>query len=130
MFERRGLVSPEAPIRTPAAFVFTKADELRSLLPNHSKIPFESIHEGGLDLEDIDRVSQEVSEYMDRWGESGTLAKLKRFTNSKFFAVSALGAAPTPTKEINHYRPSRVADPLFWILYQLGYLSSATLNGR
>ena len=120
-FERQQLLSPTDPIPVPIVFSIMKSDLLKTILPQSSRIPLDSYHRGGVDLEDIQLVSQEIESLLHGWGEGNFLAKCRRFSNSCFCAVSAVGEQPGPDNTFSDLRPIRVLDPLFWILHKLGY---------
>ena len=120
-FERQQLLSPTDPIPVPIVFSIMKSDLLKTILPQSSRIPLDSYHRGGVDLEDIQLVSQEIESLLHGWGEGNFRAKCRRFSNSCFCAVSAVGEQPGPDNTFSDLRPIRVLDPLFWILHKLGY---------
>jgi hypothetical protein len=51
-----------------------------------------------------------------------------RFDDFQLFAVSALGQVPGVDGTVSPLSPRRVADPLLWILWRLGYLPAARLS--
>ena len=110
-------------IPVPAAFAFSKSDALKGLVHPTSTILRDSRHECGFNLADCERVSEEVMECVKEW-DGPRLVDLVRtqFRTSCFFALSALGQSPKETLEIDPVAPLRVADPLLWLLWKLGYL--------
>ena len=123
LFEsRRGLL-PGQKIPIPSAFVFSKSDLLRGLVHKTSRILHDSRHEGGFNLVDCRRLSEEVIECIREW-DSPQLIDLadRKFRSYSFFAVSALGQLPNDNLEIDRVSPLNVADPLLWLLWKHGYI--------
>ena len=126
LFERENLGIHEQ-LRKPTSFVFTKSDALRRYLPDDSRILFPSRHDSGIDLDDMLHLSDEVQSHAREWGATSLIRKIQgRCSDHQFFAVSALGCQPEVGEDgfeyISHYAPIRVADPLLWLLYRMGYL--------
>ncbi|MBR6437468.1 MAG: hypothetical protein IKS45_13270, partial [Thermoguttaceae bacterium] len=46
------------------------------------------------------------------------------FKTYKYFGMSALGRSPRPDRSLSSIEPINIADSLFWILNQLGYLQT------
>jgi GTPase SAR1 family protein len=115
-------------ISTPVAVVVSKSDELVDVVGHSSPLLSPSDHTGGLDLKDAKRTSEDVRGFLKIWGESNLVGALKRFPRAGFFAVSSLGHRPPEDGRIDpgSYSPKRVVDPLFWILYQLGFLPAVS----
>lgn len=124
-FTSSGLLRPGEKLRTPAAFVLTKCDMLKGILPNDSLVFKDPVHDRGFNLSECKQVSGEISELLRRQQCVDLLAKAENaFSNYSFFGVSALGQLPDENYGIQQPRPFRIADPLFWILWQLGHLGS------
>jgi Double-GTPase 2 len=112
----------------PAAFVLTKLDLYRDLIYPGSPVLWEGRHESGFDAADFRQVSAEMQQYLARWGGAGIVALARsEFPDHGFFALTALGTTPSQTDRLPFIRPHRVADPLFWLFWRLGYIP--TKNG-
>lgn len=125
LFEERGGVRSGQKIAVPVAFALSKSDMLRPMLHAGSGVLKDSVHRGGFDLEDCQRVSNEVMECVKRW-DSPQLVDLARghFARFCFFAVSALGGLPDEQFRLRSLSPLRVADPLLWLLHERGYIQA------
>ncbi len=121
-YDRLAGVRVDQAVKVPAAVVVSKSDELREVVGPGSPLLFPSNHVHGLDLDDARRTSQLVHDHLINWGEGNMVNALKRFSNVGYFAVSSLGRRPGEDGRIDGFNPMRVADPLFWILYHLGFL--------
>lgn len=123
LFESRRGLRPGQMIPIPAAFVFSKSDLLRGLVHKTSRILRDSRHEGGFNIADCRRLSEEVVECVREW-DSPQLVDLadRKFRSYSFFAVSALGQLPKDSLEIDRVSPLNVADPLLWLLWKRGYI--------
>lgn len=123
LFETRGGLRAGAKIRVPVAFAFSKADGLKHFVHPSSQMLRDSRHQGGFNLADCRRVSEEVMEYLREWDDSQLLNLVRRkFRQYSFFALSALGQLPAEDLSIEPVAPRRVADPLLWLLWKQGYL--------
>lgn len=123
--QSRGASGKQGRISTPLAVVVTKMDAFWQGLDEHSPL-----RSHGQDLpyfDDID--SQTMHDHLlsliDQWGGSTLINKLKtEFATFRLFGVSALGNEP----DYSHARltsalsPSRVADPLLWVLQHERFL--------
>jgi hypothetical protein len=123
LFESRRGMFPGQKIPVPAAFVFSKSDLLKTLVHGTSRIIRDSRHDGGFNLAECRRRSDEVIECIREW-DSPQLVDLaeRKFQTFSFFAVSALGQLPRASMEIDPVAPLNVADPLLWLLWQRGYI--------
>jgi len=123
LFETRGGLKAGGRIRVPVAFAFSKSDGLKSFVHPSSQILRDSRHDGGFNLPDCQRVSEEVEECIREWDDSQLLNLVRRkFSHYCFFALSALGQWPAADLSIQPVAPRRVADPLLWLLWKRGYL--------
>ncbi len=116
--------------RVPAAVVVTKLDEFRSQIYRGSPIHDESRHKDGLDAASVRLISDEVASYLAAWGGGDLVHKVaENFPEHSFFALSALGQRPDPqTRRVTCIRPHRVADPLLWLFWKLGYIPDCQGN--
>ena len=128
LMERYGRYPVGKPIHLPMAIVLTKSDRLRDD-PPPARFLEPSRHVGGIDLADLQVVSQEVQDRLRRYGGANMLAQLQRFSTVGYFAVSSLGKQPSPEAggygSFLDYTPLRVVDPLFWLLHRLGFLPAS-----
>lgn len=126
--------------RKPTAIVLTKSDFLRTapnlhnLLPENSRMFSDFIHNGAVDLEEIDKVHEEVKRFfMSADPLFANMVDLS-FSTYRFFGVSALGG-PTTTVSAENGRkvkrmengqvnPIRVTEPFLWLLNQLGLIDT------
>lgn len=128
--EYKGLKNGER-IPTKMAVVLTKGDVLmqESDQNSDSRFHFEYAEvlrkSGSVDIENLDRFSKEVSEFIDVATESEfNNAVSVDYPNHHYFLVSALGQNPdklpsTDARIVLKSQPTafRVEDPLVWILY-------------
>jgi hypothetical protein len=110
--------------RAPAAVVVTKLDAFRDSIYPGSPIRDEARHHGGFDAETARLISDEVAAYLHEWGAGNLVRKVREgFSDHSFFALSALGQPPDPTTRVlARIRPQRIADPLLWLFWRLGYI--------
>lgn len=122
-FTSFGLLGPGKKLATPAAFVLTKCDMLRGVFPDDSLLFKDPKHDRGFNLSECRQVSEEMLAFLRTHHCTDLIAKAENaFKNFRFFGVSALGGLPEEDLSLRELRPTRVADPLFWILNQLGHL--------
>lgn len=118
-----GLLGIGQKLDTPAAFVLTKSDMLEGVLPDDSLVFKDPRHDRGFNETECRQVSEEIREFLRTHQCLDLISKADNaFSNTSFFGISALGALPEEDLGIRELRPSRVADPLFWILQQLGHI--------
>jgi hypothetical protein len=128
-FEEQKGYHPGRKIPVPTAFTFAKSDWLKALLgPAAPRLADDNHHDGGFDDDDSRQVAEEVQGALSRWGEGNFLQLIDdRFDDYRFFAVSALGQEPGPDGRLARPPiPCRVGDPLFWLLWRLGYICGRT----
>jgi hypothetical protein len=137
LFQRRTGLGPRSSIRTPVAVAFSKSDLFRPILDRNLRLLKDCRHGGGFNESDCRKVSDEVARALRRWGEERLVNLVRNtFVESQFFAFSALGQAPVRDPSTGRLRltrgisPLRVADPLLWILWRLGYIPIANSNGE
>ena len=116
-------LKPGRPIRIPTAFVLSKSDILKDIVDDHAMFLQDRPHVGNYDLCDFEMVNEELKSYLSSWGEDGLLSNAEQFAPHGHFAISALGCKPDKhTMSIPSIDPIRCADPVLWLLTQLGYL--------
>jgi hypothetical protein len=114
-------------IDKPVAVVLTKLDAIRDLLPGHAVLRTAPPAGRNFDWTDSDRVQDEVERFLRTYGADELTRTLRRrYSNWRYFAVSALGAPPTSENNLSsaEIRPHRIADPVLWILSDLGMLQT------
>ncbi|MBF0476873.1 MAG: sel1 repeat family protein [Deltaproteobacteria bacterium] len=116
-------------VTVPAAFVLTKIDAMSSAIDPGSVLRRPSNHDGGVDAEDLNRISEEVTSYIAAWrGDHLLNLAEQKFARPAFFGISSLGSPPQGNA-VSSIAPFRVADPLLWILTQLGYVPEKGKTG-
>ncbi len=121
----------------PIAVVLTKIDLLaRSCVDGVPSrfgrlIRDESRHRGGFDRSDAGRTGLLVQELLNLSLQGRRLQNLteNHFRNVGYFAVSSLGHPPRDKRLERPCEPVRVADPMLWLFYKLGYLPEARGEG-
>jgi hypothetical protein len=110
-------------IDKPVAVVITKLDAIRGLLPEHAALRTEPLADRQFDWPDSARVQVEVEQFLDEYGAQEISRTMhRRYSNWRYFAVSALGSPPTSDNTLtsSDINPHRIADPMLWILSILG----------
>jgi hypothetical protein len=121
LFERFGNLGSRDSIEIPIAITLAKTDLTRSIAPAMFFRP--ARHVEGFDREGVEEVSKTVQKWLEEQGQHYLVQLLTRFSRRTYCAVSALGTAAELDKRILLTRnPSRVVDPLFAVLFHLGYL--------
>lgn len=112
---------PDKKHSIPAAVVLTKIDMLKGLVD--PLITNDVLHDGGYNEEQCSAISDEIRDLLKDL-QAGQLESIMNthFENYAFFGVSALGSLPAKDFSIGQIRPINVGNPLFWILYRLGFL--------
>jgi predicted RNA-binding Zn-ribbon protein involved in translation (DUF1610 family) len=115
-------IKPSRKIDTSVAIVFSKFDTVLSsdfLAPNaavrNNTIP---IKNGKLNMEDINRISLEINNWLIERGAISLSETLNsQFKDFSLFGVSALGSSPKSIGTVpDEIRPFRVLDPMLWLL--------------
>jgi hypothetical protein len=119
--------SASALIEKPVAVVLTKLDTLWPVLPHDSALRAPGPDIPFFDASDSAAVQSEIRELLQRWS-AAALDRIvqQHYARFQYFAVSALGAAPTAENRIpdQGIRPYRVTDPFMWLLSQFGLVES------
>ena len=127
VFERyRGVPEGSSLPAIPIAIMLSKADLLKYFTtPNHYHFMKNPQYGGGVDLQDIHIVDQEVKNLLRIYKQGDLLAATNRFKRVKFFATSATGEPPDATGIFMNVEPCRCLDPVLWILHQLGIVKAS-----
>lgn len=115
-------------ISIPTAFVLTKVDALKGLIPPSSPVWQEADHKMGFDRDHCEQVSDAVKDFLHGLndGAKAVMAVESGFSNYMFFAVTSLGQPPkmeAGVKSAVNINPKHVENPWLWILFRLGLLS-------
>lgn len=114
-------------IMTPTAVVFTKMDAFWKDLPAGSPLLRQGRNHGGFDEADSQDVHQGLQRLLMQWGATPVLNKLDaEFDNYRMFSISALGNEPNYQNGqlASPPSPSRVLEPLLWLLHEQGFVMS------
>jgi len=120
MREHRG-ISPRRRIPVPVALTFSKLDAVQSLFDLSAPLHKKSPHNGFLDLDDVESVSDCIRAHVSGWMGSGLDQTVQNaFSKYRYFGVSALGHAPDAAGNLGDgVAPRRVEDPFLWLMYEL-----------
>ncbi|MBX5456724.1 MAG: hypothetical protein IRZ31_07460 [Thermogemmatispora sp.] len=124
------LVQARARRPRPLAITLSKADLLKKLRPVGQQYGFlkrAPDYSGGLDLNDLASVDQEVRQLLYEYDLGRFLATVEFYQGQLFApvcytAVSALGYTPDEQGSIPTVSPWRCLDPFLWVLHELGLL--------
>lgn len=115
-------LSANKKIEIPIAIAFSKWDLVcnSSLHNEGSIIDQDSPHfRNGFQGIDCDNVSMEVESKLAEWECENFVNKVRsNFKTYKFFALSAIGAAPSKAGNVPQIVSKRVEDPFLWLLNQ------------
>jgi len=120
-------MSTGARLTMPVAVVLTKFDTIRNSYAafNSSAIihqPKLTTTNGKISMEEIDRVHNEIVEWLNQIGEESFLGDLNsHFTNFKLFGVSSYGSPPDGFI-LPEIKPHRVLDPMLWLFKTMNYI--------
>lgn len=113
----------------PTAVIITKSDLLNTLaeeegvyLQPNSNLFKNYVHTGALNLIEFENINGEVRRLIEKIDRPFKDALDVYFTNTAFFAVSALGTNPVNKEIAGVVNPIRVDEPVIWLLNQLGYI--------
>ncbi|WP_438348016.1 TRAFAC clade GTPase domain-containing protein [Paenibacillus sp. FA6] len=113
----------------PTAVVLTKSDMLHSLkdedgeyIKSNSNVFNNMVHRDWLNLTEFENIDGEIRRFIEKVDRpfKGTMDVY--FSNTAYFAVSALGSNPVNQKLQGVASPIRVDEPFIWLLYQLMYI--------
>jgi GTPase SAR1 family protein len=113
----------------PTAVILTKSDLLNTLaeedgayIQPNSNLFNNYVHTGALNLIEFENINGEVRRLIEKIDRPFKDALDVYFTNTAFFAVSALGTNPVNKEIAGVVNPIRVDEPVIWLLNQLGYI--------
>ncbi|MBH5318390.1 hypothetical protein I6N90_11280 [Paenibacillus sp. GSMTC-2017] len=113
----------------PTAVVLTKSDMLHSLkdeegeyIKSNSNIFNNMIHRNYFNLTEFENIDGEIRRFIEKVDRpfKGTMDVY--FTDTAYYAVSALGSNPVDQKLQTVVSPIRVDEPFIWLLYKLNYI--------
>ncbi|RJG24004.1 TRAFAC clade GTPase domain-containing protein [Paenibacillus thiaminolyticus] len=113
----------------PTAVVLTKSDMLQALkdedgdyIKSNSNIFHNMVHRKYLDLTEFHNIDGEIRRFIEKVDRpfKGTMDVY--FSNTAYFAVSALGSNPVNQKLQGVVSPLRVDEPFIWLLHELNYI--------
>lgn len=113
----------------PTAIVLTKSDMLQHLkeedgeyIRANSNVFNNYVHTRHLNLTEYENINGEVRRFIERVDRPFKDAVDVIFTDTSYFAVSALGSNPVNKKVTGVINPIRVDEPFIWLMYKLGYI--------
>ena len=123
LFERNlGVQAGSRLVRVPVAITLSKSDLLKYLrgISNPYRFLANPPHRytGGIDLQDLQLIDQEVRQLIYEFGDR-TLLQTAQTLNAHFFAVSATGNSPKMDGSFPAVEPCRCLDPVLWTLQKL-----------
>lgn len=129
MFENFIGYEQESKTHIPTAVVLTKSDMLHLLkeedgeyIKSNSNVFRNYVHEKHLNLTEFENINGEIRRFIEKVDRPFKDALDVYFTNTAFFAVSALGSNPVNQKVSGVVTPVRVDEPFIWLLHQLDYI--------
>ncbi|USG65568.1 hypothetical protein NDK47_26290 [Brevibacillus ruminantium] len=129
MFENFIGYEQESKTHIPTAVVLTKSDMLHMLkeedseyIKSNSNVFRNFVHEEYLNLSEFENINGEIRRFIEKVDRPFKDALEVYFTNTAFFAVSALGSNPVNQKVSGVVTPVRVDEPFIWLLHQLDYI--------
>lgn len=109
--------------------MLTKSDMLHLLkeedgeyIKSNSNVFRNYVHEKHLNLTEFENINGEIRRFIEKVDRPFKDALDVYFTNTAFFAVSALGSNPVNQKVSGVVTPVRVDEPFIWLLHQLDYI--------
>ncbi len=113
---------PTAVIITKSDLLTTLAEEDGAYIQPNSNLFNNYVHTGALNLIEFENINGEVRRLIEKIDRPFKDALDVYFTNTAFFAVSALGTNPVNKEISGVVNPIRVDEPVIWLLNQLGYI--------
>ena len=112
-------------IKTPLAVTISKFDLLRNIDGLDPSVFEDHVHSSGFDSHAADKTSDAIRDFLirKRINSIPTIVE-SNYKTYKYFGMSALGRSPRPDRSLTSIEPINIADSLFWILNQLGYLQT------
>ena len=113
----------------PTAVILTKSDLLHSLsqedgeyIRPNSNVFRNVIHRGHLNLDEFENINGEIRRFLEKVDVPFVNSLDVNFTETAYFAVSALGSNPVDQQVKGIISPIRVDEPFIWLLHKLGYV--------
>ncbi|ERM16898.1 TRAFAC clade GTPase domain-containing protein [Brevibacillus laterosporus] len=113
----------------PTAVVMTKSDMLHMLkeddseyIKSNSNVFRNFVHKQYLNTSEFENINGEIRRFIEKVDRPFKDALEVYFTNTAYFAVSALGSNPVNQKVTGVVTPVRVDEPFIWLLHQLDYI--------
>jgi len=113
----------------PTAVVLTKSDMLHLIkeddgeyIKSNSNVFRNFVHKEYLNTAEFENINGEVSRFIEKVDRPFKDALEVYFTNTAYFAVSALGSNPINQKVSGVVTPIRVDEPFIWLMQQLDYI--------
>ncbi|EGL19455.1 MULTISPECIES: hypothetical protein [Paenibacillus] len=114
----------------PTAIVLTKSDMLQYLkeedseyIQPNSNVFRNVVHQGYLDASEFENINGEIGRFIEKVDRPFKDAVDVYFSNTAYFAVSALGTNPVNKQISGVINPTRVDEPFIWLLHKLGYIA-------
>ncbi|HHX59205.1 MAG TPA: hypothetical protein GX707_00460 [Epulopiscium sp.] len=115
--------------KIPTAIVLTKSDMLHFLkeedseyIRPNSNIFNQSNHKNYFSLTEFNNINGEVKRFVEKVDRPFKDAVDVHFSDSAYFATSALGRNPIDMQIDGIIDPIRVDEPFLWLLYKLNYI--------
>lgn len=116
----------------PTAVVLTKSDMLHSLkdedgeyIKSNSNVFNNYVHKNRLNLNEIENIDGEIRRFIGRVDRPFKDTMDVYFSNTGYFAVSALGSNPVNQKLEGVVSPIRVDEPFLWLLHKLKFIEGS-----
>lgn len=113
----------------PTAIVLTKSDMLNHLkeedgeyIQTNSNVFRNYVHKGSLNKTEFENMNGEIGRFIGKVDRPFKDAVDVYFTDTAYFAVSALGSNPVQQQIAGVVQPIRVDEPFVWLLHKLGYI--------
>lgn len=123
--EQTGHKKASQAVKTPLAVTISKFDLLRGIDGLDDSVFEDHVHTNGFDAIAADKTSNAIRSFLESKGINSISSVVEsNFKKYKYFGMSALGRSPRPDRSLASIQPINIADSLFWILNQLGYLQT------
>ncbi|CAI9004402.1 DO-GTPase2 domain-containing protein [Brevibacillus sp. IT-7CA2] len=113
----------------PTAVVLTKSDMLHLIkeddgeyIKSNSNVFRNFVHEQYLNTTEFENIDGEIRRFIEKVDRPFKDALDVYFTNTAYFAVSALGSNPVNQRVSGVVTPIRVDEPFIWLMHQLDYI--------
>lgn len=120
-------VLPGSPLNLPIAIALAKSDLLRYVGEGLGSEPIfltRPNYADGYQALNLPTINEEVRELIRRYDGTALLKDSADFAKANFCAVSATGCSQDQNGKFPLVQPTRCADPLIWLLVQLGVIES------